>query len=420
MQRMKKILPILALLLLLCAAISCVLPTPPDPPAGTPSEVEIFGAEEISLKVGGTVTLRTSLTGEEMASAVFSASTDAVSVDRYGVIIAVKAGEATVTVRFGGASDSVRVKVSESTTPPSDDPVVPDPTEDPYVGVSKTEFYENYTPASSYTDAYFRSQHFLMSGSLTVPDAAPTLASFRPKVGSLFVKNSEMNYEEGGNVYVVVDGYGREVMRLYRGGAYITLEEVAAYIYAFGELPANYTSKKSMKPTGSPWGEYLRCNHSYFSGDTSRYPYEPELPEISGCGGSMQYYEMDIGTTGTDTGGGYAVKIYNDGKTITRGAARIVYTRMDKNRNGTYEEGEIYLFYTYNHYNDFQEYLNYYGGWGETFGNVTGGGTLSSKTDYNPTPYVRVHYGALGGGTGGVDLPAIPASVWYNERRRAA
>ena len=47
------------------------------------------------------------------------------------------------------------------------------------------------------------------------------------------------------------------------------------------------------------------------------------------------------------------------------------------------------MFYTYNHYNDFQEYLNYYGGWGAMFGNITGGGTLSSKYDYNPTPYVK-------------------------------
>ena len=52
----------------------------------------------------------------------------------------------------------------------------------------------------------------------------------------------------------------------------------------------------------------------------------------------------------------------------------------------------MYVFYTHNHYNDFREYLNYYGGWGEMFGNVTGGGTYSSKTDYNPTPYVETAY----------------------------
>ena len=51
---------------------------------------------------------------------------------------------------------------------------------------------------------------------------------------------------------------------------------------------------------------------------------------------------------------------------------------------------ERHVFYTYNHYNDFQEYLNYEGGWGEMFGNITGGGTISSKYDYNPTPYVQV------------------------------
>jgi hypothetical protein len=59
-------------------------------------------------------------------------------------------------------------------------------------------------------------------------------------------------------------------------------------------------------------------------------------------------------------------------------------------RDGVIEVGENYVFYTYNHYNDFQEYLNYEGGWGEMFGNITGGGTLSSKYDYNPTPYVEV------------------------------
>ena len=46
-----------------------------------------------------------------------------------------------------------------------------------------------------------------------------------------------------------------------------------------------------------------------------------------------------------------------------------------------YENNEVYVFYTHNHYNDFREYLNYYGGWGQIFGNVTGGGEYSSKTN---------------------------------------
>ena len=170
------------------------------------------------------------------------------------------------------------------------------------------------------------------------------------------------------------------------------LEEVAAYLFAFGEIPANHTEKKKTSQATdmfATWGKYLRLNFSQFSGSTSKYPYEPELPNISGCGGDLKYYEVDVGTTGTDCDPSYPVVVYNDGKRVERGAARIVFSVYDKNGDAIIDINEKYLFYTYNHYNDFQEYLNYWGGWGEMFGNVTGGGTLSSKTHYNPTPYVR-------------------------------
>lgn len=270
---------------------------------------------------------------------------------------------------------------------------------DPYVGISKDAFYADYTPACCYVDACYRTEHCLMSGYLEVPDQYPTISSYQPNDGGMLLRNTDCYYLDNGNTYVVVDAYGQEVLRVYKGAAYITLEEVAAYMYAFGgsnrDLPANYTSAKSTKPTNNPWGIFLRVNHSFFSGDTENYPYEPVLPNISGCGGDDEYYELDIGTTGTYTGDGYPVKIYNNGTTITRGAARIVYTRQDLNRNGTYEPDEVYLFYTANHYNDFREYLNYFGGWGEIFGNETGGGTLSSLYDYNPTPYVPTGYASF-------------------------
>ena len=267
--------------------------------------------------------------------------------------------------------------------------------EDPYVDVDKEAFYENYTTACCYNDAMYRTQHFLMSGSLEVPGQYAQEAAYRPMEEQQYIRNISTWYEDDGNTYVVVDGFGREMMRIYKGAAYITLEEVAAYMYAFGGsncvLPANYTSSKDKKVGSNPWGIYLRRNHSYFSGDTSRYPYEPELPDISGCGGSLRYYEMDIGTTGTATPG-YAPKLYNNGTSISRGAARLVYARQDKNGNGMYEADEVYVFYTHNHYNDFREYLNYYGGWGEMFGNVTGGGEYSSKNHCNPTPYPITSY----------------------------
>ena len=269
---------------------------------------------------------------------------------------------------------------------------------DPYVNVDKEAFYANYTMACCYTDAMYRTEHCLMSGSIVVPEAAPQPAQNQPSENGMLLRNADCFYLDDGNTYVVVDAQGLEVVRIYKGAAYIVLEEVAAYMYAFGgsneDLPANYTSKKATKVGTSPWGIYLRGNHSHFSGNTEKYPYEPVLPDISGCGGSLQYFELDIGTTGTHTPG-YSAAVYNDGSKITRGAARLVYTRMDKNGNGIYETDEVYVFYTYNHYNDFQEYLNYYGGWGEIFGNITGGGELSSKTDYNPTAYIPTGYASF-------------------------
>jgi hypothetical protein len=266
---------------------------------------------------------------------------------------------------------------------------------DPYVNVDKEAFYANYTTACCYTDACYRTAHFLLSGRLEVPQQFVTVSDVQPSAEGMLLRNTDRYYEDEGNTYVVVDGWGREVLRIYKGAAYITLEEVAAYMFAFGgsndTLPANYTSKKNTKPTNNPWGVYLRLNHSYFSGDTNKYPYEPELPNISGCGGTAQYYEMDIGTTGTSTPG-HTPFPYNTGNSITRGAARLVYARQDKNGNGIYEVDEVYVFYTHNHYNDFREYLNYYGGWGEMFGNVTGGGMFDSKYTYNPTPYPVTAY----------------------------
>ena len=281
---------------------------------------------------------------------------------------------------------------SAPTEKPTEDPYKEGPvfTADPYVNVNIEKFYENYTPAVSASDAYYRTIHYLMSGDISDQDQAPTIAENRPMDDGMYIRNTAAIYSADGKTYFVLDENGKVVNRIYKDGAYVTLEEVAAYIMAFGEIPPNYTSSKKTKPTNSPWGKYLRLNHTKFTGDTSRYPYEPELPDISGCGGDLTYYEIDIGTTGTDCDPSYYATIYNNGTSITRGAARIVYTRFDKNGDHIIDVNERYVFYTYNHYNDFQEYLNYEGGWGEMFGNITGGGTISSKYDYNPTPYVEV------------------------------
>lgn len=342
--------------------------------------LEIQGADRLTLKVGNTLTLRTNAPDELCDKLEWSASDDSVTVDQSGTVTARSKGLVIVTVTYRDLSDRVLIEIIEQSASLDDS--------------EKTEFYENYKPAQSYSEALERSAQGLLSGSLEVPDQAPTVSAHQPQLNGSLIRNNEPYYIDS-NTYVVVDAWGNEVLRVYRGGGYITLEEVAAYVYAFGNVPANYVSGKNASPESSIWGEYLRLNHTAFSGDTSRYPYEPVLPDISGCGGDLYYYEIDIGTTGTDCDENYIVKIYNDGESITRGAARIVYTRYDANRNSIIDPNEKYVFYTYNHYNDFQEYLNYYGGWGEMFGNITGGGTISSREDYAPTPYVPTVLAAL-------------------------
>ncbi len=321
-----------------------------------------------------------------------------VSVDESGIVTALSVGKTKVTVTVGNFSDYIIIDVIENDPDRMDD-------------AERAAFYANYEPADSLEEALERSRLGLLSGMITVPNDEPTLSVYQPKIGGLLVRNEETQYLDE-NTYVVVDCYGEDVFTIYRGGAYITLEEVAAYVYAFGDVPANYVSGKNMEPENSIFGEYLRLNHSAFSGDTEKYPYEPVLPDISGCGGELYYYEIDIGTTGTDCDPRYTARTYNDGETITRGAARIVYTRYDKNRNEIIEPDEKYVFYTYNHYNDFQEYLNYYGGWGEIFGNITGGGEISSTENYHPTPYVPTVWGSM--------LKKQAAEiVWYFDIKKA-
>ncbi len=339
------------------------------------SSIDIQG-ERVTLEIGSTYTLHTNAPDDISDDLAWSASNTSVSVDENGLVTALEIGKVIVTVKYKALSDTIMIEVVEEDPDKLDD-------------AEKEDFYGDYDPADSHEEALERSKLGLLSGLIETPDQKPYIASYQPKVGSTFIKNTDQNYLDD-NTYIVVDAYGREILRVYKGGGYITLEEVAAYMYAFGDVPANYVSSKNTKPTSSIWGEYLRLNHSKFSGSTSKYPYEPELPDISGCGGNLEYYEIDIGTTGTDCDPGYSVAIYNDGNRITRGAARIVYARFERNGDKVTDPNEKYVFYTYNHYNDFQEYLNYYGGWGEMFGNVTGGGELSSKTNCSPTPYVAV------------------------------
>lgn len=372
----KRLLAIISVLLILAVLVGCnsvELPHGSDVNNDTVNGnniINIANGDRIKVKVGDTIHLEVQ---EKDLSVTWSASNDAVYLESTtGWMTAIREGKVTITATCGSASDKILIEIVSETS--TDKPDIDE---------------ESHVSTTGYAEALERSKQGIPSGSLTVPDQAPVLSEYRPMKDGKYIRNTKSGFIDS-NTYAVVDAYGNEVFRVYRGGGYITLEEVAAYVYAFGDVPANYVEGKNLEPENSIWGKYLRLNHSKFSGSTEKYPYEPQLPNISGCGGSLYYYEIDIGTTGTDCDDSFMVKIYNDGETITRGAARIVYGKYDLNGNGIYEFGEHHVFYTYNHYNDFQEYLNYYGGWGEMFGNVTGGGELSSKYNYNPTPYVAV------------------------------
>ena len=300
----------------------------------------------------------------------------------FNEITALKAG----SFQLQGEIDGVKSNVVEPT-------VVE---EDPYAAIDKAEFYQAYQPAQSEIDAYLRTKHYLMSGDISPQDQSPTVASDGPREGESLIHNSSQLYSEDGGTYYVLGQDGEIAKEIYKVGAYVSLEDVAAYVYAFGDVPINYDLEAS-SPSDTPWGEYLRWNHKSFSGDTDVYPYEPVLPRIYGCDGDLVYYEIDIGTTGTDCDPSYTVRVYNDGSTITRGAARIVYSRyyadgtssMDDNEPIT-DLSDRYVFYTFNHYNDFQEYLNYEFGWGEIFGNKTAGNGPNEYVASNPsTPYIQ-------------------------------
>lgn len=392
------------------------------------SSLNIKGSDKKLVKLGATLQLETDAPESLKSEITWQTSSAIITVSDSGLVTGNSIGNATVLVSLNGFTDTVIIYVvnesdyeylypeflereeeanngSEPTQRPHEEQIESNTQDDdrenttnPSITypdnpngvdeVARAKFYNGSDPADSYEEAIARSKNGLLSGCETVPNQAPTIANYRPTLNGAYIKNSEPYFIDK-NTYVVVNSYGYEVFRVYRGGGYITLEEVAAYLIAFGDVPANYVSKKTTKPTSSIWRENLRVNHTKFSGSTTKYPYEPELPRISGCGGDLQYYEIDIGTTGTDCDPSYPARTYNNGSSIERGAARIVYSRYDKNGNNIIEMDEKYVFYTYNHYNDFREYLNYYNGWGTMFGNITGGGLLSSKTNYNPTPYVK-------------------------------
>ena len=250
--------------------------------------------------------------------------------------------------------------------------------------------------ATSFLDAQERTKNHQVSGTkVECKDISHLPPSNRdlPKEDGKYVRVSDANYEyneDGSFKSYLINRLDGTYKRIYYGGAYVTLDEVAAYLLAFGEVPPNNhyaTGKKALSV--EEWGVNGRVNYGYFSGN-GKYLYEPKLPNAS----TNYYIETDFGAEAFkfDQGDGVVenVKVYNDGNYIVRGICRFVFTNIAKEK----DISKRHVFYTYNHYNDFQEYLNYEGGFGERFGCMSGGNSYKGTT-YPITQYPEVSYKSL-------------------------
>ena len=94
-----------------------------------------------------------------------------------------------------------------------------------------------------------------------------------------------------------------------KDGVYTTKDDVALYIYTYGELPSNFITKKEAQKLGweggslEPYAPGCCIGGSYFGN------YEGSLPEKKG----REYTECDIDTLGKDSRGAKRIVFSNDG-----------------------------------------------------------------------------------------------------------
>ena len=269
---------------------------------------------------------------------------------------------------------------------------------DPYTNVSKTEFYENYTISSSYIDSYYRSKHGLLSGEYIEDDGSNRHHENAPKFDEkTYYKNANARFgvnEKGERVSYTINTIDGTAHTIYRGGMYISMNDVCAYVFAFNDLPANYYSGVNLKSDAyNEFGEIARLNFNKYTGPSAnKYQYEPYLKGQDDK--TLFYRELDFGATcGDDHYYSYKNKY---GSSNGRGPFRILISNSYDN-SYTYSKSskdyftpnptdldDRYVYYTYNHYNDFVEYLNYYDGFGDMFGNVTAGNEENEYNSSNP------------------------------------
>lgn len=292
---------------------------------------------------------------------------------------------------------------SSSETPSSSEPPVSEwiPETDPYAGIDtnseRQAFYlDDYVRARSYEDAQYRTSHGLISGDIKDSNSDVFDIVHNPSTRYEALKGYKLHqgtytYDNEGNFRsYTINTISGTPKTIYYGGGYVTLEDVAAYLFAFCEVPENnkYDKSRGQSASISKWWKYGRVNNSYFSANTDQYKYEPDVPRTDFDGqyegeGIYRYYEMDFGYTELGWKLGYSTynTPYNTGSKITRGAVRFVFTATDTDYNLGAKYIPIehrHVFLTNNHYNDFIEYLNYENGWGQPFGWMSAGNEYCS------------------------------------------
>lgn len=131
---------------------------------------------------------------------------------------------------------------------------------------------------------------------------------------------------------------------LVKGEVYTELNDVAAYIIAFKELPVNYFYKSDKSTCSAKYGSSCRLVGSkQYSND----PYSSHTSPIL-TDGASEYHECDLASYD----GEYS--------TSSRGSYRLVYSL---------DEGKEIVYFTDCHYENFSEYYNYYNGFGPWWGN---------------------------------------------------
>jgi uncharacterized membrane protein len=315
---------------------------------------------------------------------------------------------------FPSASED-NSNTSSSETSTSDTRTLQEKLEDSVV-TSSTSFanaskWTSLGYANDYNDSQSRTSNKESSGfkqNNTSYLARNNTANYKNEQG-VYYRLSDSIYGNNGNSFRINMIDGSEGPAIYKGAVYTDMDDVAAYLYAFGELPVNmdYNSKTGKTSSVNDWGKYGRVNNAAYSNNSADFKYEPEAwthsiyfdkPESS-TDYWYYYVETDYGPQNYNQES-YVTDphIYNNGDSIvSRGVSRFIYTAaFTTSEHNDSDRGkpvtnvlERHVFYTYNHYNDFQEYLNYYGGWNTRYGNMTAGNGYNKAVSSNPPTTVE-------------------------------